>query len=157
MIDQEAKLKLQAYVDNELSNRESLEIAARVERDPEARALCAELKEIRTLLACDELEVKLPESREFYWSKIEREILRGSAQAAEPVPSGRYWWTRFFAPAVGFAVLLITTLLVLRPHPMASRLSELHEIESPLDDTSTISFHSQSAGMTVVWVQTDGY
>jgi len=80
MIDLETKLKLQAYVDNELSGREARDISARLDRDAEARALCAELTNLRTLVAAHELEVRVPESREFYWSKIQREIVRTAAQ-----------------------------------------------------------------------------
>jgi anti-sigma factor RsiW len=157
MIDLETKLKLQAYVDNELSDREARDIAARIERDAEARTLCAELTKLRTLVAAHELEVRVPESREFYWSKIQREIVRSAAQEARSSPVQQAWWTRLLAPAAGLAVLLVTALVFIRPHTAASRLSFLHEIESPLEDTGTISFHSQSAGMTVVWVQTEGH
>jgi anti-sigma factor RsiW len=157
MIDLETKLKLQAYVDHELSDREARDISARLDRDAEARALCAELTQLRTLVAAHELEVRLPESREFYWSKIQREILRSAAQGVRSNPVRQPWWTRLLAPAAGLTVLLVTALVFIRPHTAASRLSLLHEIESPREDTSTISFHSQSAGMTVVWVQTEGY
>jgi len=157
MIDLETKLKLQAYVDNELSGREARDISARLDRDAEARALCAELTNLRTLVAAHELEVRVPESREFYWSKIQREIVRTAAQEARPSHVRQAWWTRLLAPAAGLIVLLVTALVFIRPHTTPSRLSFLHEIESPREDTGTISFHSQAAGMTVVWVQTEGY
>jgi hypothetical protein len=157
MIDLETKLKLQAYADNELSERESRDIAALLSRDPEARALCAELKEVQLLVAANEWEVKLPESREFYWSKIERQIRRESAEADRAGERSRLsWWMRLVAPAAGLALVLITTLLLIKPAPAPSQLSQLHEIETALDEANTISFRSESAGMTVVWVQTQG-
>lgn len=148
-------LKVQAYVDNELTQAEAREVAALVERDPEARALCAELKEVRNLVVANELPVALPESREFFWSKIEREIVRRSASA--PARSRSQWWMRILAPAAGVAMLAAIVFVALRPESAPGQLSVLHEIESPLEEASTISFYSPSAGMTVVWVQTRDY
>lgn len=95
MIEQDTILKVQAYVDNELTQADAREVVALVERDPQARALCTELKELRTLVSANEIQVKLPESREFFWSKIEREIVRSSTIAASPGRSR--WWMRILA------------------------------------------------------------
>jgi negative regulator of sigma E activity len=157
MINQETKLKLQAYLDNELSGADLREIAAVLERDPEARALYAELEGTRSLLEAGELELKVPESREFYWSKIQREIQRESREAtARPSRfflAGYPRWFRILAPTGGAALVLTAALSVVRLTTGPSALSYVHELETPLEDTSVISFHSQSAGMTVVWVQ----
>src|SRR6266513_3336151 len=75
---QELQLKLQAYLDGELPDGEAREAAGLLAQDAEARALLAELKKTRAALAGFETDIKLPESREFYWSKIEREIQRQS-------------------------------------------------------------------------------
>ena len=75
---QELQLKLQAYLDGELPDGEAREAADLLAQDAEARALLAELKNTRAALAGFEADIKLPESREFYWSKIEREIQRQS-------------------------------------------------------------------------------
>jgi anti-sigma factor RsiW len=155
MIDQDTMLKVQAYVDHELDPQDARAVAALVERDAEAKAVYAELNEVRTLVAANPLSPKLPESREFFWSKIERDIRRSSA---EPVtPSKFRWWMRIVAPATGFAVVLMVAFLLLKPGVMPSTLSSLHEIESPLKEANTISFYSPSAGMTVVWVETRDY
>ena len=53
-------------------------------RDREAAALLEELRNTRAALAGFEAEVRLPESREFFWSKIEREIQRLEAPAPRP-------------------------------------------------------------------------
>lgn len=154
----ETKLRLQAYFDNELGDSESREIAALVERDPEARAVCAELGEIKSLLQSNELEFKLPESREFYWSKIERSIRQGEAKQPSKFLLHRYpWWVRIFAPAMGVALLFATTLSLIRLANPPSNLTYLHEIETPLKGMSAMSFHSASANMTVVWVQSRVY
>lgn len=157
-MNQDSKLKLQAHFDHELSAKESAEIALWLDRDAEARNLFTELTDLRKVLAAGELECKVPESREFYWSKIQRAI-RDSDQpqpVSESAP-GYSWWMRLVAPALGVAVLLMTALSLVKLTNNSSRLTHLHQIETPLEDTSAISFHSQSAGMTVVWVQTDVY
>src|SRR6185503_20374959 len=99
-------LKYQAFVDGELSEREARSVAEAIARDPEAQALVAELRATRTALAGNEPEVSLPETPEFYWSKIEREIRRCDAN-----PSAGRWaavfagWRRFLAPLAGVAVV----------------------------------------------------
>jgi anti-sigma factor RsiW len=157
MMNQDIKLKLQAYLDNELSESETREFASWLERDAEARVLQGELNSIKSTLAGNEVEVKLPESREFYWSKIERAIRHGSQPKRGPAfLSGYPWWVRWCAPALGVAVLLVAALSVIKLTTAPTQVSYLHEIETPLEDTGAISFHSQEAGMTVVWVQSQG-
>src|SRR5207245_5067319 len=97
MMNHETELKLQAYLDGELPAGQIRSIAELLEQDADARSLTDELKATRTLLVGNELEFKLPEGREFYWSKIRRQIER-EAQAqpeeqAEPSASSR--WIRF--------------------------------------------------------------
>ncbi len=152
-MNQESKLKLQAYLDDELSGRELKKVTAWLEADPEARALHAELKGIKSVLAANEPEAAVPETREFYWSKIERAIQQSHRESPGFLP-GYPQWFRIFAPAVGAALLLVAGVSAVRLATAPSALSYLHEIETPLEDTSAISFHSQSAGMAVVWVQT---
>lgn len=159
MINKETKLRLQAHLDNELSDRETREMAAWLDREPEARALYNELNNIKHLLVNNEPEAKLPESREFYWSKIERTIRQESAKApASGAATGRFpWWVRVFAPALGVVVLLVSALSVVKFGTGPQTVRYLHEVETPLEETSAISFRSQSAGMTVVWVETQVY
>jgi anti-sigma factor RsiW len=159
MITQELKLKLQAYLDNELGSSDARKVGDWIERDAEAQALCAELKGIKATLQLGELEVKVPESREFYWSKIERAIRQEPIEVgATPGFSGRPWWWRLLVPLAGVAVVVIAAVSYGRyGNVPATKTSFLHEIETPLEDTSAISFHSQAAGMTVVWVQSGQY
>ena len=79
---QDFELKLQAYLDGELPAGEVSAVAAQIESDAEARALHADLQQMRTLLRSNEMERRLPQTREFYWSQIEREITRQESQAA---------------------------------------------------------------------------
>jgi len=158
MMNQDTKLKLQAYLDNELSETEAREVAVWLAQDAQAQTLQAELNGIKSTLAGNELEVQLPESREFYWSKIDRAIHQGAQTERRKVFLPGYpWWVRFCAPALGVAMLLVVGLSLVKLTTGPTKVSYLHELETPLDDTGAISFHSQAAGMTVVWVQTQGY
>ena len=155
MINQETKLKLQAYLDNELAGAELRKMAALLDQDAEAQAVCSDLRETKRMLAGAELARSVPESREFYWSKIERAIATPAAAGASGVFLPGYpWWVRLCAPALGLALVLVAALSLVKLANAPATVSYLHEIETPLEETSTISFHSQAAGMTVVWVQT---
>ena len=74
MMDYDSQLKLQAYLDGELPENEAREVAGWVAKDREAVALLSELKATRQAMADFEIGIKLPESREFYLSKIARQI-----------------------------------------------------------------------------------
>jgi anti-sigma factor RsiW len=158
MINQETKYKLQACLDNELGAAESRKTAAWLEQDAEARALFAELSEVKSLLAGNELEISVPEPREFYWSKIERALRSEPGRRGGSLARlrGYPWWVRLLAPAVGVGILLIAGVSLVKLPTTPTTVSYLHEIETPLKNTSTISFYSQSAGMTVVWVENQG-
>src|SRR6187401_1804220 len=65
-------LKVQAYLDNELSPAEARKVGTWISSNPEARDLFNELKETREILMQNEPVLALPESRDFFWSKIER-------------------------------------------------------------------------------------
>ena len=82
----EQQLKLQAYLDGELPDSEVRAVADWIAKDAEAAGLLAELKNTRGALAGFEAEIKLPESREFYWSKIAREIERAE-RVEQSVPA----------------------------------------------------------------------
>jgi anti-sigma factor RsiW len=152
-MNHQAEVRLQAWLDGELPAGEAQAVAAWVQRDPEASALVGELGATKTALGGNELERALPESREFYWSKIERELAR--AEAPTPARSRPAWlsgWARFVAPAGILAALALLLLSPVLPSRHGSRLISTAEIESPLDDISSFTFRSESDGMTVVWV-----
>jgi anti-sigma factor RsiW len=151
----ETGLKLQAWVDGEIVGAEAERLAASVERDPELQTFAARLKHTSNLLRGNELDRAIPESREFYWSKIERGIRQAGAAPgrAHGRPLWVRWWARYLAPAaiVGtLAVLLVTPAI----RPNSPRWISHAEIESPLDDLSSITFRSEEGRMTVIWVST---
>jgi anti-sigma factor RsiW len=151
----ETEIKLQAYLDGELVADEAKQVMRALELDAEARALYQELQWAKELLSGNELELKVPETREFYWSKIQREILRQREEGkVREKNSSVPWWLRIAAPLAGAVALVM--LVISANLKSDSKLEQryVQEIESPLQESSVISFYSQSAGMTVVWLRT---
>jgi anti-sigma factor RsiW len=151
MISQDLQLKLQALLDNELSAAEAAEVNALLARDAAAQSLLAELRAAKSALAGNEPEVRLPEGREFFWSKIEKEIARQSAPAPAPRPVSWLAWLRpYLLPVSGFA-LLVCLAGILALNPRAS--SEQDEgIELASDEVGSYTFHDQEQGTTMVWL-----
>src|SRR4051812_6643046 len=115
-MEYDAQLKLQAYLDGELSDSETKEVANWLAQDQEAVLLHSELKNTRQALAASEKPMQLPESREFFWSRIEREISR--LEAAAPVrqkDSLLARWRQLLVPVSAAAVLGIVILTAIGP------------------------------------------
>jgi len=154
----ELQLKLQAWLDGELPEREAHQVAESVAKDLEAQALLAELRMTKTLLAGNEPALPVPESREFYWSKIERAILR--AEPAEHTSEAIPWWAawrRFVVPAgvvvlVAGVTLFTAKLINWRGTDDASRFLDV--VENLSEHTESFAFRSQSENMFVVWIRT---
>ena len=145
-MNQNLQLKLQAYLDGELSASDAREVEALVQSDVAASELLAELRNTISALQAFEVDVKLPESREFYWSKIRRQI-----ESVEAVPVARPtvpWWRRILVPTGAFAVFAIAAMLALnRSGPNQSPL-----LETSLDDAGAITYRDEAEGMTLVWL-----
>jgi negative regulator of sigma E activity len=147
----EQQLKLQAFLDGELSETDTREVAAWLARDSDATALVGELKNTRTALKGFEPELKVPETREFYWSKIKREIER-SAPAAAPAETVSLftWMRRVLMPLGAVAMLALVGIFTLHqysgggPRPIA--------VNSLLADAGAFTYRDESQGMTVVWL-----
>ena len=158
----ELMLKLQSWVDGELPDSEAARVAEFVRTDKEASALAEELKMTRGFLAGNEPEAKLGESREFYWSKIERGIERAGATAPgrETLP----WLLalrRFLVPASGFALVAFLTVVsigVFNRNPGAgsaavdSHSRSLVEEQTLSEHVDTISYRPKSENMFVVYI-----
>src|SRR3954467_4785574 len=114
-MDFDAQLKLQAYLDGELPEAEARDVAKWLAKDQEAVLLLGELRNTRQAMASLEAGVRVPESREFFWSKIEREI--GRLEQPQRVEQKRpfiFRLQRFLVPlsgALALAVVLGVTLL----------------------------------------------
>jgi anti-sigma factor RsiW len=143
-------LRLQAYLDNEVSSSEAREIASWIARDGEAKALYEELAATKTLLAPEnELAATVPDSREFYWSKIAREIERVEREPAREVKHAP-WWIRILAPVAGAAALAVFVFTSISFNgPQVAGVN--HQTERSETDSS-ITFYSPEQKMTVVWI-----
>jgi len=150
------QLKLQAWVDGELPEAEAREVAAFVQEHADALALAGELRGTRAILAGNEPEAKLPESGDFYWNKIRREIEREEKAAARV--SGVSWtfaWRRLIAPISGVALIAFLSILslnVFHQQPADDGSKFLVEVENLSEDIGSISYRSQSENMFVVYL-----
>jgi anti-sigma factor RsiW len=158
MRDHDSELKLQALLDGELSAAESESVRALISRDAEARVLYDELVVVKTLLAGNESQVKVPESREFYWSGIARAIEREEPKHRMdvPVPSSAHSWFRLLLPAGAVAILALSLTIGWNLPGFGKirvpALAGSHDIETPLEGAPTFTFRSEPEAMTVVWV-----
>jgi anti-sigma factor RsiW len=153
---EEQQLKVQAFLDGELPDSDSREVAAWLARDADASALLGELKNTRNALKEFDRPatagVKLPESREFYWSKIKREIERAApAPASEPKASLFAWFRRALMPLGTVAALALVGLVAVHtfsgsqhPIPMTANVM--------LGDSGAFTYRDDSQDMTVVWL-----
>jgi len=152
-MDHTKELKMQAWLDDELSDAQARKVAGWLEQDSEAAALAGELRNTRQALEGFEADVRLPESREFYWSKIEREIRRQETPASAAAPSESYWtlFRRFLVPVSAMAVILLGTVVFLRP-TAPSPLAKPAVFETASADSGTFTYYDYSAGATLVWL-----
>ena len=151
-MDYNAQLKLQALLDGELPEDEASEVAKWVAQDREAAALLEELRSTRGALAGFEADVRLPESREFFWSKVEREIQRLETPAPKPARVSYFTLVRrFLVPASAVAVVLIAGLMLIPPAGSTGR-TVAAEIETALADSGVFTYRDYSAGATLVWL-----
>jgi anti-sigma factor RsiW len=156
-MNRDLELRLQAWVDGELPEGDADQIARMAVSDPEAQALIAELRMTKGFLASNELEHRLPESHDFHWSKIRREIERLDRQEAATAPSGSWLaaFGRMLAPVSGAVLVALVTLVSLnffRPHEAGDTLAGMVEVENPSEHIGSISYRSQNENMFVVWL-----
>ena len=93
--------------------------------------------------------IRLPESREFFWSKIQREIER-QQEPAEERPTRVPWAARlrrFLMPATGLAVIALLATVVSRDSGTSDSSAE-----TALEDSGAFTYHDYTAGATLVWL-----
>lgn len=150
-MNDEQQLKLQAWLDGELSDSEARAVADWVAKDAEAKALAAELKNTCGALSVFETEVKLPETREFYWSKIAREIERAE-RVDHPAPARTpasifLAFRKLLVPAMGVAAVLLAVALI-RPGGGTSD----SDLETAMTDANAFTYRDYDHGTTLVWL-----
>lgn len=153
----EQQLELQAWVDGELSPADARRVAATVESDTGVRALAEELRMTKAFISANEPENKLADTREFYWSQIRRQI--ESSEAASVPAAGFSWqqlWHRIATPVSGLALVAVLALgsfnLLRQPGLDSLPGNQVVEVEDLSEDINSISYHSQSENMFVVYV-----
>jgi anti-sigma factor RsiW len=151
---EEQQLKLQAFLDGELPESDSRKVAAWIAQDADAAALLGELTNTWKALKDIKPEIKLPESREFYWSKIKREIERAAPEpVAAPKGSLSTWFRRAFVPLGAMAALALVALVVVNSfssgghHPMPMSANVMLG-----SDASAFTYRDDAQDMTVVWL-----
>jgi anti-sigma factor RsiW len=146
------QLKVQAWADGELPDHEARRIGDLIARDAEASALAAELGGLRQAMLKNEAPCAVGESREFYWSKIQRQIER---EAVSPRAGAAPWyaaWRRYIGPLAG-AAALASALVVAVNQSMSPAADEFSSTGAGME---AVTFHDQSEHMTVVWLQDQG-
>ncbi|HEY1170455.1 MAG TPA: hypothetical protein VGH19_03710 [Verrucomicrobiae bacterium] len=160
----ERELKLQSYLDGELSAAEAAEVERWLDQDAEMLALSTELKQTKTALQAGEVEVKCPETREFYWSKINRSIEAEQRQAERATGSRDLpWWRKLMLPVCSLAALAVTITMLQTvpqdPHALPSQesveiakaISSIAEVEQKDETVGAITYNDTSEGVTIVW------
>jgi len=147
----EHELKVQAWLDGELSGTEACEVEQLIANDAALSAIAGELRMAKGILAGNEPEVAtLTDSREFYFSKIAREIERLDRQPATAARSfWSLWWVRVLVPAGAAAVMVALIALPDRPGTSAD------ETENSVQESTIIQFHSTTEKMDVIWIHSD--
>ena len=147
MKDHESELKLQAFLDGELPEGEAREVVALLARDREAAGLLAELKFSRQALSGFDRSIRLPESREFFWSKIQREIEKHPVETmAAPKTSWFAQLRRMLVPATAFALVCLAGVVVLRHGGGVSGA------ETSVAAPGAFTYRDFDTGTTLVWL-----
>ncbi len=148
-------IRLQAYLDGELDSRGRQEVEATLSTDPQARALEQELRMVGEALKAADPVVSVPESREFYWSKIARSIEAAevAGDRVSPAVAGSFaaWLRRAVLPLSGVAAACLMLLVSLRQGALPV-VAMPGETESPLAETGALTFRSEAERVTVVWL-----
>ena len=152
---QDIQLKLQAYLDGELPQGEAKSVAALIASNPEACELLTELTNTRAAIAAHEVNLKVPASRDYYWSGIRREIER-QEQAAQSRSEGNSisifaMLRRILVPASGVAVVLLAGMLAWRPLHNPGNLT-IEETDTTFTDAGAFTYRDYASGTTLVWV-----
>lgn len=147
----ETCLEIQAYVDGELNATRRAAVERLCATQPEARQLSDELTALRNSLCANEPQYQVPETREFYWSQIQRRL-----PAAEKVSSGNTLigssWVRWLAPLAGLAAVVALVTLPHPESPATTTLASLSPSPSSASAASSVVYRSDADGVTVHWI-----
>jgi len=145
------ELKLQAWLDGELPAAGAEQARRLAAADPEAARLLAELQAIKTAFLDSEQTVTVPESREFYWSKIERQIQREAAVHPALGPSWAERFRRWLAPLAGTAALAAVLLVAL--NQFKPQQTAFNQVSGMTDEYNPRTFRDNPSGINFVVFQ----
>ncbi len=94
-------LRIQAYVDGELTPRRALLTAKLLADDPDAQSILMHLSGVKFALAGNELKRLVPQSRKLYWTAIEQAIASPAERQTRKRLSRPKWLWRL-SPACTF-------------------------------------------------------
>jgi anti-sigma factor RsiW len=146
-MNEDLQLKLQAYLDGELSASDAKAVTDWLSQDAVARDLLMELTNTRAALLSHEPDAKVPDSREFYWSKIRRQIEREEqAKFAPKSVSLMDRIHRLLVPVGATAAVLVAVMLAL------PRTNGVGETYTDGGDAVAFTYHNYDSGTTLVWL-----
>ncbi len=161
-MNQELQHRLQAWVDGELDPDSAREVAAWVAQEPAARMLADNLRQFSQVLREADPILTLPESREFYWSKIRRGIeqaerLEARTEVATRATPNPLRWLAWLLPAGAAALAAVFFLRPSESFPVLKASNNIptltqHEVETPSSEVTSLTFYSAQEGLTVVWL-----
>jgi len=138
----EQALEIQALVDGQLEAVRKPEVQRLIQEDVAAAALALELSALHTVVRTHESALTVPESREFYWSQIQRRIVAGDAVATRKRDSGTILgWIRWLAPALGVAAMVVVISRAL-----------IGPVGGPVASADVLTFRSDIDRVTIHWI-----
>ena len=151
-MNQDIQLKLQAYLDGELPTGEAKAVADLLAEDSKARGLLTELTNTRNAFAAHEAEIKVPATREFYWSGIRRGIDRHEKPAPAPAEVSIFTsLRRMLVPASGVAAVLLAVMLTGQQFYSPNNAFR-EEVETNFEDSGAFTYRDYASGTTLVWM-----
>jgi anti-sigma factor RsiW len=159
----ETQLSIQALIDGELSDAKQREVEQLIATDAGAKALHTELSNTVGALRGGELERQLPESREFFWSKIADEIElseRREARAQARPAASVALWKRLLLPFAAAAALVLAFTVFQNEGPQVVRpINDNPGVESVADTElelpESLIFDMYQEDATVIWVNSE--
>lgn len=142
----ETMLEIQSAVDGELPEGRRKILTAQLASDEVALGLHRELVSVRSAIRGNEPEFRVGDTREFYWSQIERKIQ--SVQPASTVkqtsaaPQTLVW--RWLAPMMGISAVIAVVAFL----PMMAT----SHTRTAVAEATTVTFSSEADGITIHWI-----
>tara|TARA_Y100001934_G_scaffold282559_1_gene396873 strand:- start:3896 stop:4429 length:534 start_codon:yes stop_codon:yes gene_type:complete len=160
-MNEETQFKLMAFLDGELPKDEEAVIADLLKSDQEAAALLEELTWAKQTIADNEADMVVPETREFYWSKISRGIEAAEREAERDSRPSDKWWYKLLIPAGAFSAVIVGLAVLTQPPvedgtlPTTPKPVSENPDEPVYTEASTYEFYAEEENMSVIWVTTD--